>query len=272
MLDDFFVRAIVGGIGVAFVAGPLGCFIIWRRLAYFGDTLSHSALFGVAMALLLELNITFTVFIVSVAVAILLLLLQRRAQLSSDALLGLLAHSTLAVGLVVLAFMTWVRVDLMGFLFGDILAITSTDISIIWAGGLLVLVVLAYIWKPLFAATVNYEIAVAERCKPDVANFIFMVLMAAVIAISMKIVGVLLITALLIIPAATARRVSTTPEMMAIVASIIGAACVWIGLEGSLQWDTPAGPSIVVAALLVFIVSILPIRWLFTRYKSPQVN
>ena len=195
MLEDFFFRALLGGIGVAIVAGPVGCFIIWRRLAYFGDTLSHSALLGVAMALLLELNITLSVFFISLIVSLLLLLLQKRASLSSDALLGLLAHATLAVGLVVLAFMTWVRVDLMGFLFGDILAINTTDIVIIWIGGLAVLAALALIWKPLFAATVNYEIAVAEGLKPDRANFFFMVLMAAVIAISMKIVGVLLITA-----------------------------------------------------------------------------
>ena len=265
MLNDFFIRAVIGGIGVALLAGPLGCFIVWRRLAYFGDTLAHSALLGVAIALLLELNITFTVFIISACVAMLLLLLQRQAQLSSDALLGLLAHATLAVGLVVLAFMTWVRVDLMGFLFGDILAINTIDIATIWVGGFAVLVALAVIWKPLFAATVNYEIAVAEGLKPDRANFFFMVLVAAVIAISMKIVGVLLITALLIIPAATARRFATTPEMMAVVASIIGAASVWIGLEGSLQWDTPAGPSIVVAALLAFIISLLPFQWLFKR-------
>ena len=142
MLDDFFVRAVIGGIGVALLAGPLGCFIVWRRLAYFGDTLSHSALLGVAIALLLELNITFTVFIISVGVAMLLLLLQRQAKLSSDALLGLLAHATLAVGLVVLAFMTWVRVDWIDFLFCDILAVTPFDIAIIWGGGLFVLLIL----------------------------------------------------------------------------------------------------------------------------------
>ena len=195
MLDDFIIRAVVGGTGVALLAGPLGCFIVWRRLAYFGDTLSHSALLGVAMALLLNMNITLTVFVISVAVSMLLILLQRRASLSSDALLGLLANATLAVGLEVLAFMTWVRVDLMGFLFGDILAITARDIAIIWGGGLVVLALVSFIWKPLLASTVSYEIAVAEGLRPDLANFLFMVLMAGVIAISMKIVGVLLITA-----------------------------------------------------------------------------
>ena len=258
MLDDFFTRAVIGGIGVALVAGPVGCFIIWRRLAYFGDTLSHSALLGVAMALLLELNITIVVFVVSVVVSLLLLVLQKRATLSSDALLGLLAHATLAVGLVVLAFMTWVRVDLMGFLFGDILAVTPMDIGVIWGGGIVVLAVLAYIWRSLFAATVNYDLATAEGERPDVANIIFMVLVAAVIAVSMKLVGVLLITALLIIPAATARRFSASPEQMAVIAALVGGLSVWLGLRGSLEWDTPAGPSIVVAALVCFVLSVMP--------------
>ena len=261
MLDDFFTRAVIGGIGVALVAGPVGCFIIWRRLAYFGDTLSHSALLGVAMALLLETNVTIAVFLVSVVASLLLLVLQRRAALSSDALLGLLAHSTLAVGLVVLAFMTWVRVDLMGFLFGDILAMTKIDLAVIWGGGAAVLAVLRHIWRPLFAATVNHDLATAEGMRPDLMNIIFMILVAAVIAVSMKLVGVLLITALLIIPAATARRFSASPEQMAVIAALVGMASVWIGLEGSLKWDTPAGPSIVVAALICFVLSILPRPW-----------
>ena len=245
MLEDFFFRALLGGIGVAIVAGPVGCFIIWRRLAYFGDTLSHSALLGVAMALLLELNITLSVFFISLIVSLLLLLLQKRASLSSDALLGLLAHASLAVGLVVLAFMTWVRVDLMGFLFGDILAVTTNDLAVIWFGGLAVLIGLSFIWRRLF-----------------------MILVAAVIAVSMKLVGVLLITALLIIPAATARRFSTSPEHMAIIAAVIGALSVFVGLNGSLQWDTPAGPSIVVAALAGFIISVLPIPKLTAKNAS----
>ena len=272
MLDDFFIRAIVGGIGVAVVSGPLGCFVIWRRLAYFGDTLSHSALLGVALALLLELNITFTVFCISVVVAMLLMLLQRRASLSSDALLGLLAHSALAVGLVVLAFMTWVRVDLMGFLFGDILAITRADLMMIWFGGVAVLIALIKIWRPLFAATVSYELATAEGTRPDFANIVFTVLLAAVIAVSMKIVGVLLITALLIIPAAAARRFSKSPEQMALIAIIIGVFSVWLGLSGSLKFDTPAGPSIVVAALSFFIFSILPVPKLKQRNQFQKIE
>ena len=270
MFDDFFSRALIGGFGVAIVAGPLGCFIIWRRLSYFGDTLSHSALLGVAIALLLELNITLSVFVVSVVVSLMLVLLQKRASLSSDALLGLLAHSVLAIGLVVLAFMTWVRVDLMGFLFGDILSITTIDLALIWTGGAFILAVLAKIWNPLFAATVSYDLAIAESGKPDQVNLVFMVLMAAVIAVSMKIVGVLLITALLIIPAAAARRFASSPEKMAFVAVIIGIFSVYIGLNGSLEFDTPAGPSIVVAALGCFVLSVIPVNLFLKRDDRSQ--
>jgi zinc transport system permease protein len=269
MLDDFFTRAILAGMGVALVAGPLGCFIVWRRLAYFGDTLSHAALLGVALAFLFEINITLAVFGVSACVSIALLLLQRRGTLSSDALLGLLAHSALALGLVALAFMTWIRMDLMGFLFGDILAVSKLDIAIIWLGGAVVLGILTLIWRPLFAATINRELAEAEGMNPERVNIIFMLLMAAVIAISMKIVGVLLITAMLIIPAATARRFSSGPEQMALLAAVIGSAAVIGGLFGSLEWDTPAGPSIVVAALFLFILSLFPV---YSRRKTQTVE
>ncbi|MFY0613551.1 MAG: metal ABC transporter permease [Hyphomicrobiaceae bacterium] len=270
MLDDFFTRAVVAGVGVALVAGPLGCFIVWRRLAYFGDTLSHSALLGVALAFLFEVNITLAVFLVSATVSIALLLLQRRATLSSDALLGLLSHSTLALGLVVLAFMTWIRIDLMGFLFGDILAVSQFDIAIIWAGGAFVIAILAMIWRPLFAGTVSLELAEAEGMRPERANFIFTLLLATVIAISMKIVGVLLITAMLLIPAATARRFASGPEQMAVIAALIGVIAVIGGLFGSLEWDTPTGPSIVVAALLLFVLSLSSLAPLLARKRTER--
>lgn len=257
MLDDFFLRAVLGAIGVAIVTGPLGCFVVWRRLAYFGDTLSHSALLGVALAILLEVNITLAVFVISILMSLALLTLRQIAPLSSDALLGLLAHSTLALGLIALSFMTWVRVDLLGFLFGDVLAINQFDLLVIGLGGTIVLLVLKLIWRSLFAATVSPEIARAEGLEPKRAEVIFMILMASVIAISMKIVGVLLITALLIIPAAAARCFSNSPEQMAVFAVLIGILSVVIGLQSSLTWDTPAGPSIVAALLVLFIASTL---------------
>ncbi|MFS8051816.1 zinc ABC transporter permease subunit ZnuB [Rhizobium sp. BR 317] len=259
MFDDFFLRAVVAGVGLALTTGPLGCFIIWRRMAYFGDTISHSALLGVALSLLFQLNLTLSVFAVAAAVSILLLFLQRRQALSADALLGILSHATLAIGLVIVAFMSWVRIDLIAFLFGDILAVNRSDIALIWGGGILVLAAITWLWRPLLASTVNPELAEAEGLQPERAKLFFMLLMAVVIAIAMKIVGILLITALLIIPAATARRFAATPEMMAVFASLIGAVAVVGGLFGSLRYDTPSGPSIVVAALVLFIISLLPL-------------
>ncbi|MFN3508632.1 MAG: metal ABC transporter permease [Allorhizobium sp.] len=258
MLDDFFVRAILAGIGLALTTGPLGCFVIWRRMAYFGDTMAHSALLGVALSLFFSLNLMVSVFVVAALVSVILIVLQKRQGLSADALLGILSHATLAIGLVMVAFMTWVRFDLIAFLFGDILAVTPTDVAIVWIGGFVVVASIAWLWRPLLAGTVNVELAEAEGMQPERARLIFMLLMALVIAIAMKIVGIMLITSLLIIPAAAARRFATTPEVMAVLASLIGAVAVVIGLFGSLTYDTPSGPSIVVAALLLFIISLLP--------------
>lgn len=268
MLDDFFSRALVAGIGLALTTGPLGCLIVWRRMAYFGDTMAHSALLGVALAFLFEINLTVGVFIAAMLVSMALLALQRRGALSTDALLGILSHATLAIGLVMVAFMTWVRVDLMGFLFGDILAVSRLDIALIYGGGALVLGLVAWLWRPLLAATVNEELARAEGMAPDRSRFVFMLMMALVIAIAMKIVGILLITALMIIPAAAARRFAATPEQMAVMASIIGALAVVAGLFGSLEFDTPSGPSIVVAALALFLLSLLPYAGLLKRGGS----
>ncbi len=256
MLDDFFARALIAGIGVALAAGPLGCFIVWRRMAYFGDTISHSALLGVALGFLADVNLILAVFTIAALIAIGLQLIERANTLSSDAILGILSHSTLAIGLVIVAFMTWLRIDLMGYLFGDILAVTVQDIAIIYGGGAAALAVLALIWTRLLADTVSFDVARAEGLRPETARFIFMLLVAAVVALTMKVVGVLLITALLIIPGAAARNFSATPEAMAAIAALVGVLGVVAGLHGSLYLDTPAGPTIVVAALALFIASI----------------
>lgn len=267
MLDVFFTRALLAAIGVALIAGPLGCFIVWKRLAYFGDTLAHAALLGAAIAFLFDANMTLAIFVISTLVALSLLVLQNRISISADAILGLISHSSLALGLVVLSFLTWIRFDLMGLLFGDILAVSKLDVRLIWFGGTGILVLLVIIWRPLFAATVNAELAKAEGRNPDLYELIFMLLMAGVIAIAIKVVGVLLITALLIIPAAAARRFSSSPELMAILAAVIGATSSVFGLYGSLKWDTPAGPSIVLAAFFIFLIAVSPFGKLISQLK-----
>ncbi len=251
-MDDFMLRALAAGLGVALASGPMGSFIVWRRMAYFGDTLAHSALLGVALGVLLEVNVNLAIILVCMALAVLLVLLQRQQRLASDTLLGILSHSALSLGLIVLALMETVRLDLVGYLFGDILAVTRIDIYWIYGGGVVALAVLARIWRPLLAITVHEELARVEGIPVMPVRLAFMLLIALVIAVSMKVVGILLITSLLIIPAATARRFARTPEQMALLASLIGCLAVGGGLFASLQWDLPAGPAVVVAAGLLF--------------------
>ena len=260
MLDDFLFRALLAGIGIALVTGPLGCFVVWRRMSFFGDTLSHSALLGVLLSVAFNLNISLTIFAVSSLIALILLRLQKTTNLPNDALLGLLSHSALAVGMVVLGFLSFIRFDIMGLLFGDILAVTIDDLLIIWIGGALILLVLKLIWKPLFASTVNYELAEAEGLNPDRAKAIFTILMAAIIAISIKMVGLLLITGMLIIPAAMARNISSSPQRMVIYSIIGGLLSVILGLFSSLEFNTASGPSIITASLFLFILSLLNIK------------
>src|SRR5690606_17079850 len=180
MFGDFFSRALIAGVGLAAVTGPLGCFVVWRRMAYFGDTMAHSALLGVAISILLSINMTLGVFAVAALVAGALLLLQKQNTLSTDALLGILSHSSLAVGLVLVGLLTSVRIDLMGFLFGDILAVSVEDIAIIYGGGAAILLMLWLNWRPLLAATVSPELAEAEGLRPDVSRIVLMLLMASV--------------------------------------------------------------------------------------------
>ena len=259
MLDDFVVRALLAGIGLALVTGPTGCFIVWRRLAYFGETIAHSALLGVALAILVDLHVAIGVFAVSCIVVVVMFFLERRETLPTDTLLGLLAHGGLAIGLVTLSFLPAVRLDLQALLFGDILGVTRSDIVLVWAGGALALGVLAWVWRALLTATVSVDLAKVDGLKPERARLVFGFLVAAIIAVAVKLVGVLLVVALLVIPAATARRFARSPEAMALGAAILGVLAVAGGMYASAELDTPTGPSIVVVALVLFGVARLPL-------------
>ncbi len=258
MVDDFVIRAWLAGIGVAMIAGPLGCFVVWRRMAYFGDTMAHSALLGVALGLVAGVDPGLGIIVTALAVALCLLAFRRAGRIADDTLLGILSHAALSLGLVAISLLSWVRLDLMGYLFGDILAVTPADLVWIYAGAAVVLALLAWIWRPLLALTIDEDLARAEGISVFRTQFIFMLLIAATIAIAMKIVGILLITSLLIIPAAAARRLARTPEQMALAAAIAGALACTLGLWGSLGFDTPSGPSVVLAAVVLFIASLLP--------------
>jgi len=241
--------------------------VIWRRMAFFGDTMAHSALLGVVLAYSLDVPMMAGVFIVSFSLALLLLYLQERHSLPPDALLGILSHSTLAIGLVALAVLSSMRIDLMGVLFGDILAVSHTDLMVIYSGGAVITGLIVYFWRPLLASTIAPDLAQVELFGPRLARFIFVFLMACVVAIAIKFVGLILMTALLIIPAASARQFSRSPELMAVLACLTGALSVVGGLFGSLTFDTPSGPSIVMAAFVIFLLSHLLARYGLRRER-----
>jgi len=255
-MPDFLLYALLAGLGLALVAGPLGSFVVWRRMAYFGDTLSHSALLGIALGMLLDINLTLAVTVGCVLIAVLLVALQHKEWLASDTLLGILAHSTLSLGLVVLALTENVRVDLMAYLFGDLLAITASDLGWMLGGLLVVLVLMSLLWRNLLSITVHEELARVEGLPVTAIRLALMLLIAIVIAVAMKVVGVLLITSLLIIPPAAAQRHARTPEQMALGASVLGVLAVLGGLTMSWHLDTPAGPSIVVCAAALFMLAL----------------
>lgn len=256
MLDDFLVRAALAGVGLSLATGPLGSFVVWRRMAYFGDATSHAAILGVALALATGLPVGVGTLGVALAMALTVSTLAAKGW-AMDTSLGVLAHAALAFGLVAISFVPGVRSDLQSWLFGDILAVTRSDLAFVWGGAALVLALLAWRWQALLTATVNEDLAHASGLNPDRERLVLTLALAVVVAVALKVVGALLIAAMLIIPAAAARALSRTPEAMAGLAIAFGALASLGGLALSMAQDTPAGPSIVTAAAVIFAAAAL---------------
>jgi zinc transport system permease protein len=256
MLDDFLVRAGLAALGLSLATGPLGAFVVWRRMAYFGDATAHAAVLGVALALATDLPIGLGTLVVALAMAVTVAGLSARGW-AMDTTLGVLAHSALAFGLVAVSFFPAVRTDLSSYLFGDILAVSWAELALVWLGAFAVLGMLAWRWQALLTATLSEDLAHAAGIRPDRERLVLVVALALVVAVALKVVGALLIAAMLIIPAATARGFARTPEAMAGIAIVVGALSGLGGLGLSLWQDTPTGPSIIVIATVLFAVASL---------------
>ncbi len=256
-MDDFIVYALAAGIALALVVGPLGSVVVWRRMAYFGDTLAHAALLGVALAVAAEQLPMIGVGLVGVSLAVILFWLEKQRELSTDTLLGILSHSALALGLIVFSLIQaqGFNVSLMAYLFGDLLAVNASDLAWMYGCVMIILLVFSRLLSPLISISVNEELARVDGVAVEKVRFLFMILLALVVAVALKVVGILLITALLIIPAATARLYAKSPRQMVLVSVVVAILAVVLGLYMSLQWDLPTGPAIVVAASLLFFSS-----------------
>jgi zinc transport system permease protein len=261
MPEDFLLRSLLGGMAIAAATGPLGAFVVWRRMAFFGEALANAALLGVVLGVLLRVAALPVVVGVVVLLALLLTALERRRIRPVDTLLSILSHGALATGLVLLALLDRFRVDLMSYLFGDILAVSFADLALILAVLAFVTTGLVAFWRPLLAITVDAEIAAVEGVPVERFRLLLTLLLAAVIAVGMKLVGILLVVSLLIVPAAAARRLAATPAQMAVLAGLAGVASVAAGLFFSLHLDVPAGPAIVVVAVALFAATqLVPVR------------
>ena len=256
MFDDFMVRATIAAIGVSLAAAPLGCFVVWRRMAYFGEATAHAALLGVALSLVFEVSIFGGALLVALLMASLVTLTQGRS-LFLDTLLGVAGHMSLAAGLVIVSFTSGIRIDLMAYLIGDILAVSHMDLLLIWVGVGFILLLITWRWSPLLLVTLNKDLASASGLNPKKEGMILTLAIAIVVAVGIKVVGVLLIVAMLIIPAASARSLTSTPEGMGILAALIGMSSAILGLKSAYIFDTPTGPSIVSAASVFFLISFL---------------
>lgn len=252
--QDYLLRALLAGIGLCLISGPLGVFVIWQRMAFFGDTLAHSGLLGVTLALAFEIDIMLGIGVVAVFIAVLLMYLKNKLVLSNDALLGILSPATLALGLICLSFFKSIQIDVLGLLIGDILAITWREIIVIYTSITAGLVAVCLIWTPLLRLTIDKDLAQVEGVKTQSVQMVFILLLAMIVAVAVKLVGVLLISAMLIIPAAMARIYAKTPEQMAFLACLFGIVATFLGLIMAIFCDLPVGPAVVVALLGCFIV------------------
>jgi zinc transport system permease protein len=257
----FLLRALAAGIGLAVVAAPLGCLVVWRRMAYVGETLAQASLLGVALGMASHVDLTLSVIMAAVAAAMILIGFGQQKLLALDSVLGLMHHAALAMGVIAIAMLKGPSVDLMSFLFGDVLAVTSQDLIWVFGGGAMVLAGTLWLWRPLLRLSLHEDLATAEGIDPRLPRALFDMLLAVTIAVSMKIVGVLLVMAFLIVPAVAARPLSSTPERMAIIAAVIAAVSVVAGLTVSLYADAPGGPSIVLAMTAAAMLSLLAAGW-----------
>lgn len=260
MMDDFLWRAVLGAALLAAACGPIGCFVLWKRMAYLGESVAHVGLLGAGVGLLLGINVVLGTAILAVLAA---LVMARAADrtIPAGTFVGIVGHIGLALGFVVLATMETVRADLLGYLFGDVLAMSGRDVAAVAVVSLLVLGAMVWLWRPLLRITVGGDIAAAEGHGNPLVETAFLVLVALLVAFGLKVVGALLIVALLIIPPAAARAFARTPESMAVQATVAGALAAPLGIALAYVTDVPAGPAIVLAAGAIFAAATVAARF-----------
>ena len=257
LLDDFVVRSVIAGLLMITIAAPMGCLMVWQRLAFLSDTLGHAAVLGVGLGLWLQLHPMVGVLAVVVLIVISLSRVVSFNNALSETTLAVISHSGLAAGLILLGTMPSQTISLESILFGDLLATTVTDLGLIFATVVILVFLLLQHWRSFVAVSVSREVAQAEGIEVRRLQFLMYLMIALLVAVMMKVMGVLLIAAVLVIPTSSARLLSKSPEQMVLISALFGAASLGGGMLSSFQFDWQTGPAIVLSAAVLLIVTLL---------------
>ena len=255
MIIELLLPSLIAGLLIAIASGTLGCFVVWRKMAFFSDALAHSAVLGTALALIAEVNVLYGLIGYGAVVAIIMARFDNQLNYSSDTLLAIIAQVSLALGLLLIPFAES-NINIEALLFGDILAISWTDVAITAVITLVIITTLLVSYHSLINLCIDEELAATEGVPVIRFKLLLFLLLVALIATAVQVVGVLLISALLLIPAAAARRLATTPLQMLLLSPVIGLISVLLGLFAAYQLNTAAGPSIIIAAALLWLISL----------------
>lgn len=260
MIEPFVLRALLAGIGLAIISAPLGAVIVWNRMSYFGETVAHSCLLGIALGLYFNINFSVSIFLCAFFVSIFLVFFEKIKIIPFDSILGLTHHGALSLGILATSLLSGGSVDLVGYLFGDIFSVTNTDLYVILVSGSVLLLAIFFMWDSLLRIVLNEELAIAEGVSVQSVKAGFILVLGLTIAMAIKIVGALLTISFLIVPVVAARPFAKTPERMVFISSLIGILSVLFGLWISYNIDVPGGAAIVLCMTLFATLSLFMFR------------
>jgi zinc transport system permease protein len=252
----FMQRALLAAVLIGLVCGVLGFFVVLRRLAFIGVGISHSAIGGVAIGIMLGLNPLLTAAVFAIAVALGIASASRRARLSEDAVIGVFLSAAMALGLVLFSMERGYQQDLFGYLFGNVLAISTGELAVLGVASVIILSVLAVTFKQLLFVAFDEEVARAYGQPVQVLNATVLVLLAVAVVVGVRLVGVLLIQALLVVPAATAVLWARNFRAQLVISGTLGVTCGVVGLLTAYLLNIAAGGTIVLVAVVLFFGSL----------------
>ncbi|OWZ24980.1 metal ABC transporter permease [Wolbachia endosymbiont of Wuchereria bancrofti] len=252
--QDFFINSLIAIVIISLVTGALGSFMIWQRLSYLGDSLSHSSLLGIALALIFKISPSISIMLIAIVFAILLSLNFNRLY-SVDTILNIVTNVVLSSSLILMSFLPSSNSSIISSLFGNILTLEQSDIVLISLTSIVVVLILIFRWRYWLIISINQDLAIVEKVNVNLVRLEFLITLAIFIAASAQLIGILLIAAFLLIPAASSRLISKTPMQMIIVATVFSLISGISGLILSASFDLLTGPAIILTATTYLIIA-----------------